>query len=81
MNINASELKAKCSSILDRVFETGEEVTILKRGKPVARLVPPAPSEDESPQEELRGTVIFKGDILEPAIPPEAWNAVQGKLA
>jgi prevent-host-death family protein len=41
--INASEFKAKCLAILDEVAETGEVLTILKHGKPVAQLVPPVP--------------------------------------
>lgn len=80
MRINASEFKAKCLAILDEVCESGEEVTILKRGKPVARLLPPTPTDAEFPQEELRGTVIFKGDVLEPILPPEAWDAERGQL-
>jgi len=38
--LTSTEFKAKCLSILDEVAETGEPVTILKRGKPVAQLVP-----------------------------------------
>ena len=36
--INASDFKARCLAILDRVHETGERVVILKRGRPVAEL-------------------------------------------
>jgi len=38
----ATEFKARCLAALDEVARTGEEVTITKRGKAVARLVPPA---------------------------------------
>lgn len=38
--IRASELKAKCLAILDEIARTGESVTILKRGRPIASLVP-----------------------------------------
>ena len=38
--INASDFKARCLAILDRVQETGEPVVILKRGRPVAELCP-----------------------------------------
>ena len=37
--INASEFKAKCLAILDEVSDTGEVLTILKHGRPVARLL------------------------------------------
>jgi prevent-host-death family protein len=45
VTINASEFKAKCLAILDEVADTGEAVMILKRGRPVAQLVPPPPSD------------------------------------
>ncbi len=76
MVINASEFKAKCLAILDEVSATGEAVTILKRGRPVAELVPPVSTESRYPQDDLRETVVIKGDIVEPVLPPEAWEAV-----
>jgi prevent-host-death family protein len=79
-SVRASEFKAKCLAILDEVFETGESVTILKRGRPVARLVPPAPEGASYPQDSLHGTVEVLGDILEPVLPAEAWEAEGGKL-
>lgn len=77
-SIRASELKAKCLSILDEVEQTGEPVTILKRGRPVARLVPPAAGKGKYPQESLHGTVEILGAILEPVLPAEAWEAEGG---
>ncbi len=76
MVINASEFKAKCLAILDEVSATGEVVTILKRGRPVAELVPPISSGSRYPQDDLRESVVIKGDILEPVLPAEAWEAV-----
>ncbi|MFL6193733.1 MAG: type II toxin-antitoxin system Phd/YefM family antitoxin [Thermoanaerobaculia bacterium] len=74
-SIRASEFRAKCLAILDEVNQTGEPVAILKRGRVVARLLPPTPSPGQFPQESLRGTVKIKGDILEPVLPPDAWEA------
>jgi prevent-host-death family protein len=37
--IPVSRVKAEALAIVERVASTGEEVTITKRGKPVARLV------------------------------------------
>lgn len=73
--IRASEFKAKCLAILDEVERTGEPVTILKRGRPVARLVPPAIGQNRYPQQALFGTVEILGDIIEPVFPAEAWEA------
>jgi prevent-host-death family protein len=73
--INASEFKARCLAILDEVKRTGEIITILKRGKPVAQLVPPVPRKETYPQETLVGTVHIRGDILQPVLKPEVWEA------
>lgn len=79
-SIRASEFKAKCLAILAEVERTGEPVTILKRGRPVARLLPPVPEEGRYPQHALFGTVKIVGDIIEPVLPAEDWKAEQGKL-
>ena len=73
--MNASEFKAKCLAILDEVNTTGQPVTILKRGKPVAQLVPPVPSVSQYPQQSLKGTVQIMGDVVEPVLAPHDWEA------
>lgn len=78
--IAASEFKAKCLAILDRVAETGEPVVILKRGKPVAELTRPLPREAASPQAALVGSVRIRGDITGPVLPPDAWAAERGEI-
>jgi len=40
MEMTASEFKAKCLKLIDRVGESGEPIIISKHGRPVARLVP-----------------------------------------
>lgn len=67
--IDASDFKARCLAILDRVCETGEPVVIRKHGRPVAELRPPRRTRTEYPQSELKGTVTVVGDIVDPAIP------------
>ena len=79
-SITATEFKAKCLAILDRVERTGEGVTISKRGRPVAQLVPPTPRHAGHPQHGLRGTVTIVGDIVSPVLPPETWAAERGEL-
>lgn len=78
--MGSSEFKAKCLAVLDEVARTGEPVTILKRGKPVAQLVPPVPRGEEYPQTEIIGTVRIVGDIMEPVLAPEDWDAERGEL-
>jgi prevent-host-death family protein len=73
--ISSSEFKAKCHAILDEVAASGEVITILKHGQPVAQLVPPAPRGAGYPQDELVGTLEILGDVVEPVLEPEAWEA------
>lgn len=74
-NINASEFKAKCLSLIDEVATTGQGYTILKRGKPVAQILPALPRDKGYPQDSLKGTVQILGDVVSPVLPPEAWEA------
>lgn len=75
--INASDFKARCLDILDRVHETGERVVILKGGRPVAELSRVVSEENRYPQSELEGTVIIAGDVVEPVFPEEQWNSLK----
>lgn len=52
-SISATQFKARCLSLLDEVAESGEEIVVTKRGRPVARLVPLAPAES------LEGSVTY----------------------
>ena len=74
--INASDFKVRCLAILDQVHETGERVVILKRGKPVAELSRVTKAEGRYPQDNLKGTVTIKGDIVTPVLPEEDWEAL-----
>ena len=75
--INASDFKARCLAILDRVQATGERVVILKRGHPVAELLPATRSRAEYAQFELKGTVIEVSDVVKPAVPEEHWDSLE----
>lgn len=46
--INVRETRERLSHLLDAVA-TGEEITILRHGKPVARLTPPQPEQVHFP--------------------------------
>ena len=73
--MNASDFKARCLAILDEVESTGEVVTILKRGRPVAQLVRPIYGQEGYPQRELKGSVTIRGDIISPVLPSTEWDA------
>ena len=72
--INASDFRARCFAIRDRVQATEERVLILKRGRPVAELRPASRTHAKYAQSELKGTVIVAGAIVEPAIPGAHWE-------
>ena len=78
--INASEFKTKCFSILEQVKQTGESITILKHGKPIAELIPAKTPGQTHPLHALQGSVEIIGDIIEPPLPADAWDAERGEL-
>ena len=69
--IAAGEFKARCLKLLDEVAETGEDLVITKRGKPIARLVPVA--DGSALFGALAGSVVAEDDIVSPV--GEAWDA------
>ena len=78
--LNATDFKAKCLAILDEVYKTGEPVTILKSGHPVAQVVPPVPRDEDHPQISLHGSVTIVADIIAPAVSADQWDAERGDL-
>jgi prevent-host-death family protein len=74
-NLNTTDFKAGCLALLDEVARTGEILTITKRGKPVAQIVPIRPSNRRYPQDMLGRTVETLGDIISPALDSRAWEA------
>jgi prevent-host-death family protein len=70
-NIPAGEFKARCLQLLDAVAVSGEPLTITKRGRPVARLVPlPAAAALFGA---LAGSVREQRDLVAPV--GEPWEA------
>ena len=65
MEITATEFKAKCLKLIDRVGESGEPIVISKHGRPIARLVPES---EEKPWLRLRGRGTFAGDPFAPVV-------------
>ncbi len=74
--IKASEFKTHCLALLDEVSDKGTCIEIMKRGKPVARLVPTASSRSRYQQDDLKVSVQILGDIIEPVIPHDVWEAL-----
>jgi len=75
MEINAAEFRANCFKILDQVKVTHKEVVIIKRGKPIAKLVHFAqPNEKDPLLGSMEGLVETIGDLTKPVINPDEWE-------
>jgi prevent-host-death family protein len=73
--VSKSKLKAQALKYFREVEETGREIVVTDRGRPVLRLVP----YKEDPREilrALRGTVLRYDDPLEP-VDVEEWEALK----
>lgn len=70
--IAASEFKARCLELMDRVRQTRQEITVTKYGRPVAKLVPLSKREGRL-FGHLRGTLTRYGDLIRPI--EERWEA------
>lgn len=75
--VSISQFKATCLAILARVNRTKKPILVLRKGEPIAQVVPPPPP--PMPQSWLgsfssSGEIL--GDIINPASGPEEWEAL-----
>lgn len=70
--IKASEFKARCLKLMDEVAQSGEEIVITKRGRPVSRLVP-CRQQPERLFGADRDIIGIHGNIVDP--PDVEWEA------
>ena len=73
--VPAGYFKARCLKIMDEVRTTREPVTITKKGKPVAKLVP-ADGQPEDVFGCLKDEIEIVGDILSPLVQPGDWEVL-----
>jgi len=76
MHVTVSEFKAKCLGLFERVRERGETIVVTKRGRIMARVVPPTGDEDR-PWLRVRGTATWKGDPFAPAVDESEVEALR----
>jgi prevent-host-death family protein len=69
----AGEFKARCLQLMAEVERTRRPVTITKRGRPVARLVP-VDTEATPFLGALRSRIRIAGDITKPTESLEVWE-------
>ncbi len=68
--VSASEFKAKCLKILDQLGPEG--VTVTKRGRPVAKVMPIVPTDIAKYYGCMKGKIKIKGDIFSTGV---KWHA------
>ncbi len=61
--VSTSELKARCSAIVERVAGRRESIIVTRRGRRVARLVP-LNAESQSLFGFARGAITVRGDLM-----------------
>lgn len=74
--IPATEFKARCLELMDRVADRRETYVITKRGKPVAKLVPV-----DAPRTTVLGALEGRfrsvDDIVAPVYTDDEWNHIK----
>jgi prevent-host-death family protein len=77
--INAAAFKAQCLKLIDEVAESGQPITVTKRGKAKVQIV----AVREKPKTlfgATKGTFEIVGDIVGPTFDESDWDAWERKL-
>lgn len=76
--VNVTELRQNLPGYLAKV-RRGERIKVTSRGRVVAELVPPAPSQEEgaAARARLHGSVVRYDRPLDPVIEPGEWDVNQ----
>jgi prevent-host-death family protein len=78
--MTARKFKAQCLAVMDEVQSKRVTVVITKRGKPVAKLAPVEPKQDEI-FGFYKGKGKIKGDIVKPVFTLREWGTVAGRAS
>ena len=62
--LSASEFKAKCLACLDEIEQSGESITVTRRGHPIAVLGPAQHPVRKSPRNRFARKARILGDIV-----------------
>lgn len=73
--VTTSELKARCSEIVNRVMRTRAPIDLTKRGRKVARIVPVDGDAEADLFGFAKGSIAVRGDIVAPL--DVAWEAAE----
>lgn len=72
--MSITEFKAHALEIIDRIARTQEPLTITKRGKPIAEVVPHRASSKKPIPGKLSAFLVFEKDIVSP-LDKDLWEA------
>jgi prevent-host-death family protein len=75
--IAISEFKAKCLAILDEVQKTKQPIRVTRRGRPIAEVAPPAPTNNRDWIGSMKGRMEILGDIVSPASDESDWEVLR----
>lgn len=75
--IQISKFKATCLAVLDRVAQTREPILVTRRGTPIAKIIPPAPTPAASWLGSMKGSVEIHGDVIAPVSEPADWEVLR----
>jgi prevent-host-death family protein len=76
--VSISDFKAKCLALLEQVEKTKQPIRITRHGKPVADVVPAAPSVDRASLfGSMRNSMEILGDIVSPVIDLDEIEALR----
>ena len=81
VTVPATEFKAKCLELMDRVLERRETFVITKRGKAVAKLVPVDPPKRKSLLGFMQDRMEIVGDLDQPLWTEEQWKGFERERA
>ena len=75
--IAISEFKAKCLAILDQVQKTKQPIRITRRGRPIAEVSAPKPTDNRDWIGSMKGKSKILGDIISPASDESDWEVLR----
>jgi len=72
-----SEFKAKCLALLAEVQKTKQPILVTRRGKPVAEVSAPKPTENRDWMGSMKDRIQILGDIVSPASDESDWEVLR----
>jgi prevent-host-death family protein len=70
--VAATEFKAHCLALLEKVRQTRQPLLVTRHGKPVAEISPYTPKDAEQTNP-LKGSILFEGDVISAV--EEKWDS------